>query len=485
MNNKLSPLTSLCFYAIVTTGTSVMTCSALKVDDTTSVSQLISLLTDTSHYDVMVRPTTQYGGPLLISSRVHVYYLQMSHSTKLQFKLQMLVQFRWHDDRLMYKNISSLAEIVGQDLLLEKIWFPHVFVSTEQQSRVMDQTVSILPSGDVLYSRRLQTLLTCQVEEGKFPFDQQTCHLVMDNWRYNLSVVILEWDSSVPVVVLPSVATGLSEFNLNGLKAFTSTNQTTSDTFITSVDNCDKWNNDKPKGDFEDVHTCGIRKSSLIVTFYFDRKFGFYFWDYYGPSVLLVITSWGTFWVHPEVVPCRIWLATCTMLGLFGLGAMNDAMPKLSHLKMNDIWFIGCNLFIFLSLAEFAFVNIVHRQETSHVPLKRASSKYILKSSLRSERVAWKRKALSCPSSPELRQRSRAAMRDRRMQQKNVAFDLAVGDYTSDKKVKRRLMQRRQAFAGIHMTNHEMAHWIDRRSRIIFPTAFLVFNLLFWFIMFV
>lgn len=55
--------------------------------------------------------------------------------------------------------------------------------------------------------------------------------------------------------------------------------------------------------------------------------------------------------------------ATCTMLGLFGLGAMNDAMPKLSHLKMNDIWFIGCNLFIFLSLAEFAFVNIVHRQE--------------------------------------------------------------------------------------------------------------------------
>lgn len=50
------------------------------------------------------------------------------------------------------------------------------------------------------------------------------------------------------------------------------------------------------------------------------------------------------------------------MLGIFGLGVMNDAMPKLSQLKMNDLWFIGCNLFIFMSLAEFAFVNIVHRQ---------------------------------------------------------------------------------------------------------------------------
>lgn len=30
------------------------------------------------------------------------------------------------------------------------------------------------------------------------------------------------------------------------------------------------------------------------------------------------------------------------------------------------------------------------------------------------------------------------------------------------------------------MTPHEIANWIDTRSRIIFPVAFLIFNICFW-----
>lgn len=30
------------------------------------------------------------------------------------------------------------------------------------------------------------------------------------------------------------------------------------------------------------------------------------------------------------------------------------------------------------------------------------------------------------------------------------------------------------------MTPHEIAYWIDRRSRVLFPSAFLVFNIFYW-----
>lgn len=48
--------------------------------------------------------------------------------------------------------------------------------------------------------------------------------------------------------------------------------------------------------------------SSLSVSLVLAREFGFYFWDYYMPSVLVVILSWMTFWIEPDIVPARVWI---------------------------------------------------------------------------------------------------------------------------------------------------------------------------------
>ncbi|XP_046665759.1 pH-sensitive chloride channel 2-like [Homalodisca vitripennis] len=480
-------------FSLCTIG-NALNCPPLEMNGSSQY-ELVSRLTHRCRYDPQVRPVLVHGEPLAVRARLYIYHLQMKHSTALQFKVQMLVQLRWKDERLAYSNFSEMTELIGQRPIVDRVWRPHIFGSNEHESSLMgltftDQVISITPHGDVLYSARFHTKLRCETEEGKFPFDYQTCHLIMNNWRYNLSYVVLQWEGSKPVLMTPDVSS-LTEFDLIKLDTITSMDiKGKRDSFLLSTisEDCDGWSHryqshNDSAGD--EYNSCVIRKSSLIVVFNFARKFGFYFWDYYVPSVLLVVTSWGTFWVDPEVVPCRVWLATCTMLGFFGLGVMNDAMPKLTQLKMNDIWFIGCNLFIFLSLAEFAFVNIVHRQETKHIPLKRASSKYILKSSLRTESIPWKRKSSSCPSSPELRRQRKTALAAKRRQQKSVAFDLAMEDLNIDVRMRRQLSRRRQAFAGTHMTNIEMANWIDRRSRILFPVAFIIFNLLFWSAMFI
>lgn len=52
--------------------------------------------------------------------------------------------------------------------------------------------------------------------------------------------------------------------------------------------------------------------SSLIVTFRLQRESGFYIYDYFIPSILLVVVSWVSFWLEPDapVVSGRVVLGT-------------------------------------------------------------------------------------------------------------------------------------------------------------------------------
>lgn len=56
-------------------------------------------------------------------------------------------------------------------------------------------------------------------------------------------------------------------------------------------------------------------------------------------------------------------------------------LPKVSYIKVSEVWFLGCTAFIFGSLMEFAFVNTIWRRR-KNVELKKVNSKYILKSTL-------------------------------------------------------------------------------------------------------
>lgn len=61
--------------------------------------------------------------------------------------------------------------------------------------------------------------------------------------------------------------------------------------------------------------------------------------------------------------------------------SQSKTLPKVSYIKVSEIWFLGCTFFIFGSLVEFAFVNTIWRRK-EHVELKKVNSKYIIKSTM-------------------------------------------------------------------------------------------------------
>ncbi len=58
---------------------------------------------------------------------------------------------------------------------------------------------------------------------------------------------------------------------------------------------------------------CNIQEnySVLVAEFTLQRQLAHYLLDYYIPSVLLVVMSWVSFWLHPSAIPGRVTLGEC------------------------------------------------------------------------------------------------------------------------------------------------------------------------------
>jgi hypothetical protein len=72
--------------------------------------------------------------PVLVHSRVYVYYLQNLDTHNLEYKMQILLQLRYNDPRLRFELIQPhrIHPIKGEAYLREKLWVPHIFFQNEK-----------------------------------------------------------------------------------------------------------------------------------------------------------------------------------------------------------------------------------------------------------------------------------------------------------------------------------------------------------------
>lgn len=190
----------------------------------------------------------------------------------------------------------------------------------------------------------------------KFPFDKQQCRTVLESWMYNSDEMILHWEHISPITMGPNQH--LTEYLL--MKTFVNESMVKADL------------NNFRHGDFPGNY------STLSFTIILNRQIGFYLMDYYMPSIMIVAISWVTFWLQADQTAPRIMLGCTTMLTFITLATAQDkSLPKVSYVKATEIWFMGCMGFIFSSLVEFAFVNIIWRRR-KNVALKKVKTGKLL-----------------------------------------------------------------------------------------------------------
>jgi Neurotransmitter-gated ion-channel ligand binding domain len=72
--------------------------------------------------------------PVKVYARAYIYYLQNLEAHDLQFKMQALLQLRYVDPRLVFREVAPnrTNPIVGEDDLRKELWVPHVFFANEK-----------------------------------------------------------------------------------------------------------------------------------------------------------------------------------------------------------------------------------------------------------------------------------------------------------------------------------------------------------------
>ncbi|XP_075222865.1 secretory chloride channel [Lycorma delicatula] len=426
--------------------------------------------------------------PTEVFCRIYVYFIGSIEDQNLQFTAHIVIRYRWLDERLAHDGSDTLE---GEGILREKVWTPHLYLVNEHESHVMgssrpDVLVSIQPDGTVLYSTRMKVTLLCLMDLKKFPFDSQTCPLVLESWAYNTSQLVLDWEEGSPVSVNHRLQ--LTEYSL--VNFWTNSSEVV---YAPDTKPDDVYGNLQYHGKFAGNY------SSLTVHFQLKREVGHYIMDYFMPSILLVVVSWVSFWLDPNAVPGRTTLGTSTMLTFITLSRnIGSSLPKVSYIKATEIWFIVCTGFIFGSLVEFAFVNTIWRRRRN-VELKKVNSKYILKSTLTPQ---LKRKEMSlerCNSFTSVNESRFTSEFSINNSELTVTSTDSISknpfpfeSYKSDLQTvvlpvpqnnnanNNSNVNSQQSKGFFTMTPQEIAQWIDRRSRVAFPLSFLIFNLFYW-----
>ncbi|RZF33856.1 hypothetical protein LSTR_LSTR008979 [Laodelphax striatellus] len=167
--------------------------------------------------------------------------------------------------------------------------------------------------------------------------------------------------------------------------------------------------------------------SCLVAEFYLSRSVGFHLVQSYLPTILIVVISWVSFWMDVDSVPGRTTLGVTTLLAV---SSQSSA-------------------FVFCALLEFTFVNYMWRKLSPEI-----LRKTLIPDGVNGDVIA-----------------KGATQQINEQQEEAVAVTV----------VKKVILTHGDLSGHVTNKNMIMARQIDEYSRLCFPLAFALFNVLYWY----
>ncbi|NWU53268.1 GBRR1 protein, partial [Dromas ardeola] len=390
-------------------------------------------------HDFSMRPG--FGGPAIpVGVDVQVESLDSISEVDMDFTMTLYLRHYWKDERLSFPSTNNQS-MTFDGRLVKKIWVPDMFFVHSKRSFIHDTTTDnvmlrVQPDGKVLYSLRVTVTAMCNMDFSRFPLDTQTCSLEIESYAYTEDDLMLYWKNGNDSLKTDE-RISLSQFLIQEFHT------TTKLAFYSSTG----WYN------------------RLYINFTLRRHIFFFLLQTYFPATLMVMLSWVSFWIDRRAVPARVPLGITTVLTMSTIiTGVNASMPRVSYIKAVDIYLWVSFVFVFLSVLEYAAVN------------------YLTTVQERKERKLRDKLPCAC-SLPQ----PRPMMMDGSFNDGDVN---ELGHYVSENGDKQDRMMVQLALGSERGSgrrkNHRYVsmridtHAIDKYSRIIFPGAYILFNLIYW-----
>ncbi|XP_021954165.2 gamma-aminobutyric acid receptor subunit beta-like isoform X1 [Folsomia candida] len=293
-------------------------------DDNTAklVSQILK------NYDIRLRPKFA-GDPLYIGMDITIASFDDISEVNMDYTITMYLNQYWKDDRLAFSTNDEQLTLSGD--FAEKIWVPDTFFANDKNSYLHDVTeknkmVRLAGDGSITYGMRFTTTLSCMMDLHYYPLDSQNCTVEIESYGYTVADVVMYWK-------MPGVM-GVEDVKLQQFRVI------------------GHETNDK----LENLATGVYQRLSL--SFGLKRNVGYFIFQTYLPSILIVMLSWVSFWINHESPPARVALGITTVLTMTTISTgVRSSLPRISYVKAIDIYLVMCFVFVFAALLEYAAVN--------------------------------------------------------------------------------------------------------------------------------
>ncbi|OXA44115.1 Gamma-aminobutyric acid receptor subunit beta-like [Folsomia candida] len=301
-------------------------CGRTANDKLENVTQTIAQLL--TGYDIRLRPN--FGGPPL-DVGMDLTIASFDHISE-DYTITMYLNQYWKDDRLSFSTNDEVLTLSGD--FAEKIWVPDTFFANDKNSFLHDVTeknkmVRLYGDGAVTYGMRFTTTLACMMDLHYYPLDSQNCTVEIESYGYTVSDVVMYWKDT-PVVGVEEAE--LPQFTIMGYET----------------------------NDRKEALATGVYQR-LSLSFKLQRNIGYFIFQTYLPSILIVMLSWVSFWINHEATSARVALGITTVLTMTTISTgVRSSLPRISYVKAIDIYLVMCFVFVFAALLEYAAVNYTY-----------------------------------------------------------------------------------------------------------------------------
>uniref|UniRef100_A0A8D0G238 Gamma-aminobutyric acid type A receptor subunit epsilon n=1 Tax=Sphenodon punctatus TaxID=8508 RepID=A0A8D0G238_SPHPU len=302
----------------------VLTPKAQETDATQILNALLK------NYDNKLRPDIGIK-PTYIDVDIYVNSIGPVSVIHMEYTIDIFFAKTWYDRRLRFN--STLKALTLNTNMVSRIWIPDTFFRNSKRAdshwiTTPNQLLRIWNDGKVLYTLRLTIEAECLLQLQNFPMDTHSCPLVFSSYGYPREEIVYRW-RRYSIEVSDQRTWRLYQFDFTGLR-------NTSEVLRTGA------------GDY----------MVMTVSFDLSRRMGYFAIQTYIPCILTVVLSWVSFWIKRDSTPARTSLGITTVLTMTTLSTISRKhLPRVSYITAMDLFVSVCFIFVFAALMEYATLN--------------------------------------------------------------------------------------------------------------------------------
>ncbi|NWI91843.1 GBRG4 protein, partial [Pitta sordida] len=411
----------------------VLTPRAQETDATQILNSLLK------NYDNKLRPDIGIK-PTFIDVDIYVNSIGPVSVIQMEYTIDIFFAQTWYDRRLRFN--STLKALTLNTNMVSRIWIPDTFFRNSKRAdshwiTTPNQLLRIWNDGKVLYTLRLTIEAECLLQLQNFPMDTHSCPLVFSSYGYPREEIVYRW-RRYSIEVSDQRTWRLYQFDFTGLR-------NTSEVLRTGA------------GEY----------MVMTVSFDLSRRMGYFAIQTYIPCILTVVLSWVSFWIKRDSTPARTSLGITTVLTMTTLSTISRKhLPRVSYITAMDLFVSVCFIFVFAALMEYATLNYLvgnkkpleHNNRKARLPPAGAQVMPTFTTININNIMHWP---------PEIEEDDDDDPGSPCLEGKECErFFCCIEDCQTG--------MWREGRVRIHISR------LDSYSRVFFPTAFLLFNIVYW-----